>query len=194
MTGDLCRRFKVPGHLQQNDVLVSALFPWLLPASKRKEESRQPYFADEVPSSTLDSRPREVTLKRCPAYHRALYILRFPRWLYDHMSRRRYCLWWTPADGTKECGIETELLRSILTQCQASDVGHKAHVRIVFVHVGALKSLHKLPALAERRNKRPEIDFYTYGTHESVPSSRWGIRGIFRVGTFLGPYFFDDFR
>jgi len=182
---DLCRRFKVPAHLQQIGSLVSALLPWALPVAKRKEDSRKLYFSDDAISSMSSFDRREFTLKTLPTYHRAIHILRFPKWLHDYMSQpnRPYCVWWAPADGTsKEPGMETKLLLSILKQCRAKDVGHKADVRAVFVHVGALQSLHKLPALVERRSKRPEIQFYTYGTHESVSPDQWGIRGIFPLG------------
>jgi hypothetical protein len=116
--------------------------------------------------------------------NRAQYI-QFPHNLRDYMSQpqRTYCVWWSPGDGTTAApGLETNLLHSIMKSCRAKNVGHKADVRVVFVHIGAVKTLHKLPALAERRSKRPEIHFYTYGTHVSVPREQWGVRAIYPLG------------
>jgi len=53
---------------------------------------------------------------------------------------------------------------------------------VIFVHVGALRTLNKLPALADRRCKRPEIQFITYGSHESVKPIFWGFEQVFPVG------------
>jgi len=116
---------------------------------------------------------------------RALQYLEFPAGLQAYMSQpqRTYCVWWSPGDGTTASpGLETNLLNNIMKSCRAKNVRHKADVRVVFVHIGAVKTLHRLPALAERRSKRPEIHFYTYGTHVSVPREQWGIRAIYPLG------------
>jgi len=188
--GDLCRRFDVSSSLQQNSSLVAALIPWRLSPKYQAYEWRKRFsthhLADEtIFKPTLDAGRWSRSLRVKSHYHHALRILQFPKWLHDYMSQpnRAYCVWWESGDGTKkDQGLETTLLFSIMEQCRAKNVGHKADVRAVFVHVGALRSLHKLPALVERRSKRPEVNFYTYGTHESVPSERWGIHEIFPIG------------
>ena len=107
-----------------------------------------------------------------------------PLYKFLTITSRTYCLWYAGADGKagEIAGMETTALRTILTTLKAKDMGYKSDVRIIFVHVGALKTFFKLPVLAERRVKQPEIRFYTYGTHESVAPERWGIREIFPIG------------
>lgn len=103
-----------------------------------------------------------------------------------------YCVWWDSGDGTKDApGLETRLLHAIMEECRAKDVGYKADVQAVFVHVGALKTINMLNALPERRAKRAELCFYTYGTHETVPREYWGIHGIFPIGASFYCSFFS---
>ncbi|THH16827.1 hypothetical protein EW146_g3874 [Bondarzewia mesenterica] len=187
----LCAEFKVPSELQKSSLFVAALVPWALPEKQasslriwRMPEEREPfaYLTDNAEPVVVADLARSVRSE--PRYHRALHVLRFPKWLHSFMSQpgRKYCLWKMRGDGTPE-ELETQALKCILGRCAgAEDAGHKADVRVVFVHVGSLDSLHKLPALAERRKKRPEIQFFTYGTHERVPPERWGIHEIYPLG------------
>jgi hypothetical protein len=185
----LCTRFKVPSDLQQKDTLVTALFAWsTTPGVYSKYEWRVPFTelaSDSLELPKLESNRWDRTLRNNSMYHHAIRILKFPKVLADYMSRpnRPYCVWWSGGDGSPtECGLETTLLHSILERCHARNVGHKTDVRVVFVHIGALKTLHKLPALAERRSKRFEVQFFTYGTHESVMPEQWGIHEIYPLG------------
>lgn len=52
----------------------------------------------------------------------------------------------------------------------------------MFVHIGALSTLHRLSGLAKARNKQHSLQFITYGTHPTVHPSRWGIHEIFPLG------------
>jgi hypothetical protein len=90
-----------------------------------------------------------------------------------------YCVW--PSVGERN-SLETDLLISILDRNGAKNAGFKGDVRLIFLHVGAMKSLSHLPALAEKRNKQPQIRFYTYGSHENVTPLRWQIREVFPIG------------
>jgi len=126
---------------------------------------------------------RERSLRNCPSYHRALSILGFPKWLYDEMSKSRYCIWNKDGDGTpSEPGFETRALGRVLKERGAEDVGLKADVSFIFVHVGAISTLNRLPSIADRRMKRLDIQFVTYGTHHSIPPARWGVRQIYPAG------------
>jgi len=152
-----------------------------------KQEWRKP--ADENPTirDFFPTNRRGHLLRRYPIYCRGVFALKFPKWLHDHMSQpnREFCIWNDGADGYPKLPyLETRWLLSILSHCRAKDAGRKADVRVVFVHVGAMKTLYKLPALVERRSRRPEIQFFTYGTHESVSPERWGIHEIFPLGVF----------
>jgi len=169
----LRRRFKVPPDLQQNGTFIAALVPWTLTPAQ---------------FSSLDIQSSLTKFKTPEFRHttsRALQYLEFPHDLrvYMEQPQRTYCVWWSPGDGTTATpGLETNFLHSIMKSCRAKNVGHKSDVRVVFVHIGAVKTLHRLPALAERRSKRPEIHFYTYGTHVSVPREQWGVRAIYPLG------------
>lgn len=78
------------------------------------------------------------------------------------------------------------MLVVLLDECRARNVGHKADVRVIFVHVGALETVRRLPAFAMRRARNPEIRIYSYGTCHSVPPERWGLREIYPIGMCIG--------
>lgn len=168
----LWRRFKVPVDLQQASPFITAVIPWKM--------STADYFASGIEESYAIS---TGTKGKRPGSH-AMAFIEFPKDLRLFMSRpdRNYCVWWSSGDGTTAPGWETNQLLKILNSCKAKNVGHKADVRVVFVHVGALRTLHKLPALAERRNKVPQLQFYTYGTHPSIPRKQWGVHEIYPLG------------
>ncbi|KZT21687.1 hypothetical protein NEOLEDRAFT_1181525 [Neolentinus lepideus HHB14362 ss-1] len=179
--------FKVPLDLRINNSLTAVLLPWRLTSEKYKKVGWQGEGKLPVNDGRPDSGRAIVTAAKIPALVlQAIHLLNFPQWLYDHMvmrdSKRPYCIWNTyDRMSTKLC-VETSALQVILKHCGASDVGLKADVRVVFIHVGSLDTIHKLPAFVERRCRRPEIQFVTYGTYENVPIGRWGVREIFPVG------------
>lgn len=188
---DLCQRLRVPEDMRQGTGLLVALIPLKMKSSKYQElQSRK----NSPPSLQLEDEdvvllPDRI-LKGDPSYARALRILQFPKWLHDFVPKRAFCVWFAPVDGTQKsygteikAGTETRALLTILNRNKAENAGYRKDVRIVFVHVGALKTLHKLTAFAERRVKRPELQFITYGSHPTVPINRWGIREIYLVGT-----------
>ncbi|TBU35002.1 hypothetical protein BD311DRAFT_649012 [Dichomitus squalens] len=184
---------KVPPTLASNTPLQVALVPWELTTREFRAEnwkSRSPtveHQLDPAFAAILEADGRSVATQR--RFYQALHILTFPKAIYDFMSQKQsprpYCIWYAPADTTQSgtIGYETLLLREILSTCtQAKDMGYKADVRVVFVHVGALATLHGLPFLVAWRNKRPELRFLTYGRHPSVPRERWGVREIYLIG------------
>lgn len=187
---ELRQALKVPQELVDANALVAALVPWELSwrtyedalwLSPRSLEPSQ----NRPPAAVFEALQKSSIFPNTPLFHRVLRILKVPRTLLDFMStpNRPYCLWYANADGVHPSrGYETKLLQTFLTICKARDVGIKADVRAVFVHIGALATLYKLPALAERRYKRPDLRFYTYGSHENVSPDRWGIREIFPLG------------
>lgn len=124
-----------------------------------------------------------------PLYQCGLRILKFPKYLHDFMSQpnRPYGVYYAqtavspnappaPPDG------ETACLLAILNQCGATNVGLKADVKALFIHIGCLPLMGMVPAMWMRRAKRPELRIFTYGTHESVAPSRWGVREIYPIG------------
>ncbi|CDO70283.1 hypothetical protein BN946_scf184942.g83 [Trametes cinnabarina] len=180
---------KVPPGSTGESVLQAALVPWELTAKEfcqshwRSRETARESALDRAFEPAFDGDGRKVVNQR--RFHQALHILGFPKTLHEFMSapNHPYCIWHAPGDTTNSCvGYETLLLKEVLSTYPSPDNGHKADVRVIFTHVGSLEKLYCLPAIAERRMKRPELRFVTYGTHPSVPRERWGMRDIFPLG------------
>ncbi|KAL6304196.1 hypothetical protein BKA93DRAFT_784313 [Sparassis latifolia] len=185
-SSEICALLRVPSEIANGAALVAALIPWVLTASEYEAASwRKP--RSKLHTQSLGNEPYGICRKilNDPILERSLRMLNFSKPLREFMSQpnRPYCIWCSPAEGDPSLpALETASLRTILNKCKAVDVGTKKDVRAIFVHVGALASLRKLPALALRRQKRPDLRFLTYGTHETVPPERWGIREIYPLG------------
>ncbi|KAJ7075315.1 hypothetical protein C8R43DRAFT_1143814 [Mycena crocata] len=126
-----------------------------------------------------------------PAYHVALCILQLPpdfrQIVFDHP-----CAVW-PTNSCSEdnsnshIGAEDDrqILLSVLrkrtprfgTVVPATD----PTARVVFIHVSALKSIHNLPLLAQRRLD-PKLIFCLYGMDPTIFRSRWGVCQIYPIG------------
>ena len=188
---ELCRKLNVPSDLRQPRSLVVSLVPWELSAKQRALDWRKP-ISDILPRTisierTIDESGRwERSIRAKVSYHHALRVLGFPRALHDFLTqdKRPFCVWWDGGDNTNgnHPGIETMYLMSIMEQCRAGNVGLKSFARVVFIHVGALRTVHKMPQFVERRANLSLVQFYTYGTHESVAPSVWGVREIWPCG------------
>ncbi|KAJ7462715.1 hypothetical protein B0H11DRAFT_2053966 [Mycena galericulata] len=186
----------VPNELDSNSTLIAALIPW----QTYPEESRRPFGI--LPSSTKSRIPSEMDWRKTMVkskYQLALRILKFPPPLHEWMSKanRPYCIWPAEAPGGRKgtWDRETEYLLTILKQCGATRVSLKTDFRSIFVHVGALKAIHKMPLLVERRSQTCSIRFYTYGTHEIVHPEYWGVREIYPFGgvvTFTPSALYED--
>jgi hypothetical protein len=98
------------------------------------------------------------------------------------MHDRLFCILWNHRTSSKNAGMETKLLLNIMEQARAKQADPLNEARILFVHVAALTSLHKLPGLVERRSQRPHVQFYTYGSHEDVSPSLWLVKEIYPCG------------
>jgi hypothetical protein len=189
MVSELCNCLKVPSTLLSGS-LVAALVPWKLTVDQYKEhEWQKKYSPLDVKFGQIESKLadklgiRELTTS--PLYAQGLRLHHFSIADYEffNWSSRPYCIWHVPADGSaKHPGFETKSLIAILDAWKAQDVGYKVDVRAVFVHVGALKTLHRLQAVALRRRSQPGLRFYSYGTHPTVPPTRWGLREIYPLG------------
>jgi hypothetical protein len=188
-----CKQLHVSAHIRSGQ-LVAALLPWTLSRDActkliPSQPSREPAFPGRIGDllNLGDPEPGKHRRKLTPAIRRAVEILKVPQVLHEVLSsgRRPYCIWYS-GDGTSgRPGLETASLRLVLGHYGARDAGYKADVRLVFVHVGALATLHQLEALADRRKKQPEVQFYLYGTHDIVPRERWGIRPVYPLGKSL---------
>lgn len=118
-------------------------------------------------------------------YQHGLRILGFSEELFLYVknssSDRTFCVW-SARPGRKGPDLETRFLTAILEQAHALHVAHKDEARFVFVHVGALASLHKFARFAERRTKRDHIQFYLYGTDTKVSPDLLPVQEIYPCG------------
>lgn len=185
----LCRFLRVPEHLRQdsqNTHALVALLPWLVSSAKyRKGTTRN--RVDETIQQLSTPSGQSKDNRRCTLREAAMAIdlLSIPRELLNFMqfSSRKYCIWSFPADGAAlNPGFETRQLKYVLDKTKAVSVSLDAEARVIFIHVGALKTFCELSAVVTKRRDAPEVRFFTYGTHESVPSSMWGTREIFPLG------------
>ena len=177
---DICQYFHVPQDMQTGTRLVVMLLPWAITvtdfesmdwAMTRDQLHENGGRLDPQLAKKLEGDPRLLNAK----FALGLRILRFTLPIYEFISRspRDYCVWYSGGDEYANApGFETRLLTAVLNNCKGRDVGYKRDVRVVFVHVGALKTFRKLQALGMRRCKRPDIRIYSYGTHPSVPPNR----------------------
>lgn len=202
----LCDIFKPSRDLQQPGGFVAVLLPWAV-TGRAAKKIRTQYKVEErslvrAPSVLSNPDPVKVSgharsLRHNPSYHLALHILQFPDWLHRYLSQpdRKYALWFEPSDGyikqdsSEWKGSETRALETILKRCGAQ----RAHLkddklRVIFVHVGSLIALQKFSQLARKRKKWHWVQFFTYGTHETVSPERWGIQEIYPLGTLTAQY------
>ena len=190
----LCKEFNVRQDLRKAGHFIAALLPWKIVGKKARTHrlhrdpcDRTHQFFRSEQQELVQVTERDLSLTKDSSYHRAFSMLGFPKWLYNDLSdpKFKYCVWNKDGDGTQtEPGSETMALKRILKERPAKDVGLKADAFVVFVHVGALKTLHFLPGFMERRMKRPDVQFMTYGTHHTIPPARWGMRLIYPVGKY----------
>jgi hypothetical protein len=187
----LCKEFNVHSKLRKAGDFIATLLPWKIVGRKARAHRfhRDPSDRTQIFRSNqqevIQPSERDLSLSKEASYHRAFSMLGFPKWLYNDLSdpEFKYCIWNKDGDGTStEPGSETMALKRILKERPAKDVGYKADAYVVFVHVGALKTLSSLPAFMERRMKRPDVQFMTYGTHHTIPPARWGMRLIYPLG------------
>lgn len=188
---DICNALKVPTGSRAY-ALVAVLIPWKLTVEQYQKFEWQAAHGRLNPddggiapelASHIASFSKKVTANSHLAQGLRLYHFTVADYEFFTRSARRYCIWNAPSDGSvKVPGFEAQLLMAVLKEWKAEKAGYKEEVRVIFVHVGALRSLHKLEALALRRYRRPELRFYAYGTHASVPPDRWGVREIYPVG------------
>ncbi|KAG5648146.1 hypothetical protein DXG03_006100 [Asterophora parasitica] len=187
------RYFRPPHEIKRNGSLVACLVPWSLASGQLQKHYRKPpnaYLPGKIDIEPLikDKTRWERTVKTKAAYQHAIRILQFPQWLSDYMSEegreRTYWVWSEGGDGTKKKpGMETLMLHAIMEQCRAKKPrSNLAETRVMFVHVGAVKTLHKFPGYLDFCSVASHVQFYTYGTHPTVPPPHWGVKEIYPCG------------
>ncbi|KAJ7650956.1 hypothetical protein FB45DRAFT_28378 [Roridomyces roridus] len=159
-----------------NDLTVALLFTDIRPTLEKRGS---PFVVKRALLSVDDWK---VSRRTDHEYHLALNLTRLSadarKWAFFHPS-----IIWPGGDF----GWETLTLKRALSHCRAGFVEPAAAnphvVGSVFIHVGALQDIHKLPHLAALR-KRVEVRFYLYGTHPRVSPAMWGLgaRQVFLLG------------
>jgi hypothetical protein len=169
--------------------LVAVLLPWSLSHGQIGKTSRiRPLTYNSINSLLPDS-PWYCAMSKRPYYHYALRILQFPTSLHKRLYQSGFNTWFSGGDemSSGKAGVETWLLSRIAKQCKAKRINFQKEewqqLRVVFIHVGAIQNLHKLPGLAELCRHSPQVtQFWTYGTHVSVNPKFWGMREILLCG------------
>ncbi|KAI0076249.1 hypothetical protein K474DRAFT_1282466 [Panus rudis PR-1116 ss-1] len=180
----------VPQYLRDEYGLIGALVPWKLSTEEyQKNRWTKPRESAESKEPLVDPalvKMDKQKISRKPPISRGLRLNKFPKVLHELLTvskRKAYCIWFTPSDGNaKRPGLETSSLQAILKEYDAKDVGYKTDVNFIFIHVGALHTMHHIPAIGMRRSKQPQLQFFTYGTHSTVPPERWGLRQVYPLG------------
>jgi len=170
-----------PENTENKNALLVALAPLTVQAKKYQEEMATLEPIEEVKTQFPLPDPEDSLSPS--AYHLARHILRVPESLVTFLSSSsRPCIIWPQENTTNDVWIsqDTQYLRFVLNHHQAKVYSPKVHVaaRIVFVHVGRMKDLHTMPRIARMRGTHLDLQFLTYGTHPSIPTRQWGIRGF----------------
>ncbi|KAJ7148940.1 hypothetical protein C8R43DRAFT_952183 [Mycena crocata] len=123
-----------------------------------------------------------------PAYHIALRILQPPPQFRQFVFDNLCAVWplYTRSDGNSQLGADDRDLLLCLLEKSTPGIGGVVPAmdpgaRVVFIHVSALRNIHNLPLLAQRR-LNPKVILCLYGMDPAVPRSRWGFREIYPIG------------
>ena len=184
-------QLKPPFEVQRAGSLVAALVPWTLSSGQLLRHYRHAVNTHLLEQAEMEPLVKDEiqwvrTLRIKPHYHYGLRLLKFPRSLHIYLSsdgnERTFSVWFEGGDGTKKRpGLETITLFKILEKCRTKH-SYIRDARIIFIHVGAIEHLEKLPGLLEICSSSFSVQFYTYGTHETIAPEFWGVREIYPCG------------
>ncbi|KAJ7039029.1 hypothetical protein C8F04DRAFT_315536 [Mycena alexandri] len=199
----LLKELEVPKELYADTpCLIAILFVGNsdVPAIQEHYRHLLPPMQRTVERAVLSHEQWRRSIREEKGYHLALHIIQLPvdvrEFLYNHPSTV-WCKIPDDGDADGREDQETKLLRRILRKSKVGSVAPEdlpAETHTVFVHAGALRNIHNLPHLMQRR-LRPDVRFCLYGTHETVHLSRWGFREIYLLGgvvTFTPEALVDD--
>ncbi|OCB85244.1 hypothetical protein A7U60_g7871 [Sanghuangporus baumii] len=190
---DFCERLDVPLSYKSAGCLLVALMPWHIPPSKYGLKF---FRTDELRDARMETELQEMrreysSLASKPHIEMAFRILGFDFSFVKFLPSRKFCVWSYQIDaeptehGRKFSTVrpETKALFDVLSFLKAKNAGYDdLDARVVFVHVGSVRNIQKLPGIVSRRLEKPEVQFITYGTHESVKPSLWGFHEIYPLG------------
>ncbi|KAJ7287231.1 hypothetical protein C8J57DRAFT_579941 [Mycena rebaudengoi] len=176
----LSTRLQVPDDIRKPDGLVVSLVLWnrkALPDHRRNF----PRFEAKPPPAELSVEVWKASIRQEPEFHIGLEVLKLPAAVYSYALDHPSLIWYQlTSDGILD--KDTRYLLCVLQKSKARVVEHTdMSVDLIFIHVNAVKTIHNMPGLAQRR-RRSDVLFFTYGTDVSVPRERWGFREIFPCG------------
>jgi len=178
--------FRIPLDFAQPGDLITIILPWTLsPEQLENRVGSQKICFTPPQLPTVEEKRWAHSLRTNPSYHLGLRILGFPKELYDFVSQREglaYCIWAEVQPGSKRINTEAKLLEDVLKQVKSRKVPGGSNCRIVFVHLSALKTLNRFPALALKRAQHHQTTFYTFGTQEGTAPRFWRMEEIYPCG------------
>ncbi|EEB97290.1 hypothetical protein MPER_03428 [Moniliophthora perniciosa FA553] len=164
----LLQRLSVPLDLNNDAPLFAVLATWALPREKRAEDWRLPFkdrlhLAEQMKALDTEQDPAfrsamwdEGGEERKPNLRMAVRILRYPKWMHDHMglgNERQYCIW--PPHAQRDATMEMEVLdlTTIMKEYQNAEYKDltETNVRVVFIHSRARKTIENIQNLIEWR-------------------------------------------
>lgn len=153
---------------------------WTQPVDRTQH--RLPYTYPRIPSGqALREHPYH--------YHLAISMLNFPMDLLDYVAhpvyKRPYTVWSGKEALLKHNerrGLEIKLLDFLLDHAKAQRASSRTNVRIIFIHVSALRSIQHLPEFVERRANYAFVQFYFFGTDPSIHPTLWGVKEVWPCG------------
>ena len=196
----------LPAEMYKEGELVMAILPYALDAVDIMENPlthsgnwSDPVIAHHWPQS-FKLQKDTTACPYPPDYQHAIGLLNIPPEFANHIGhpqhKRPYIIWTgrepVGAQHNGQKALETRLLQTFLDKAGALKAGSRSYVRIVFIHLGALKSIHHLPEIVDRRSGklnhqlgRPgnyPLQFYLYGSDPSVHPSMWHVHEIWPCG------------
>jgi hypothetical protein len=185
----LINGFRIPLDFAKSGDLIAIILPWTLsPGQLENRVGTQKGYPPAPLRPTLEEKQWSQLLRTNSSYHRGLRILGFPKDLQEYISQREsltYCIWAEVPTGSKQINMEAKLLEEVLKPLKARKVPGGSNCRIVFVHLGALKTLNRFPALAMKRAQHHQMSFYTFGTQGGTSTRFWCIEEIYPCGSWL---------
>ncbi|KAF8591974.1 hypothetical protein K439DRAFT_618242 [Ramaria rubella] len=161
-------------------LLVAIGFQIFTPHKGKLGRFMESYCPDWKTHATLDA---PLDANGSHDYNRALLALKFPDTVFRRIAQKECALFTTPADQEFP-GPDTLALKTVLRNAPGCKiVPHlTGSARFIFIHVSAWNILHKLPGLVDRRLRRPDVQFYTYGFDATVDQKYWGMHEVFPIG------------
>ncbi|KAJ6611277.1 hypothetical protein B0H10DRAFT_1953154 [Mycena sp. CBHHK59/15] len=165
----LLRRMKVPVDLHTPGACSPPTEPRL---HYRRHFNR---FEEKMERVLLSPKSWSTSLRLERAYHIGLRLMKLPKDMHDLTFKHPSIVWYRGCEGdARVCDLDTKHLLQVLKKSEAGVVSAQEQAAdIIFIHVGAIKNIHILPHLSQRR-LRPHTRFCTYGTDEKVPETYAG--------------------